>query len=769
MKFTLKQRGRILLRCGAAALALSLVFAGCSPKGEGPNKETENNTPVAMGRYTETKQNLPEGLGQVASFCKNKEGQLEIVYNKDKGRYVGPWYMAVSQDNGATWQEKDAPWLQEISASSLSMLSYNSATGGYTVQMNELPEGFSEMTTEELTALMGSGWTPTTKLLYVDSEGNATQSQEELPSDESGISANSLVTAENGDVFTNHIMSIVQWDSAMQTPKFTYSNPAMGTITSYCVVKDRLYIACGGDILQYNIATGEKLENFATSSQEKETDNVYTSAARFGDCILSYEPQSNTIFYCDTSGIYCRKIGGSAVEKLVDGQFTSLNMPSEAPQNLIANQDGSCLVLLYGEEFSLVFYAYDKTVPTVPSTELKVYSLEENKTVRQAMSLYQRSHPDVRVNYQVGLSSGVTQSDALRTLSTEILSGQGPDVLILDNMPLQSYMEKGVLMDLTNLPMVEELLKNTAQSVQKDGKIYALPARFSIPVLVAESGANITDLPSLAQAVGQWQAAHPNMPGLEADLKTPAWMMNCLYATCAPAWFTPNGSLDTEAFIHFLENVKTITNTYAAEERGFGVGGYITDLGYGSVSFYGGSLGFCLSEARSFKDLALVDAAITQKRTGELTPLPGQVQGVFIPKVIAGINAATSQEEAAKEFLATLLSQPVQDHDFGDGFPTNAASFEKQSQNPYPDYDDGMYISVNDGAGHAYELQAKWPQEAFLTQFKSMAQGLTNPQTVNPDIMDILLAETPAYFSGEKTAEETANAVAQKVQLYLSE
>lgn len=38
--------------------------------------------------------------------------------------------------------------------------------------------------------------------------------------------------------------------------------------------------------------------------------------------------------------------------------------------------------------------------------------------------------------------NGVTLEDALKTLSTDILAGNGPDVLILDGMPVDSYVEK---------------------------------------------------------------------------------------------------------------------------------------------------------------------------------------------------------------------------------------------------------------------------------------------------------------------------------------
>lgn len=45
----------------------------------------------------------------------------------------------------------------------------------------------------------------------------------------------------------------------------------------------------------------------------------------------------------------------------------------------------------------------------------------------------------------------MTEADALRTLNTEILAGSGPDILRLDGMSTKSYLEKDVLLDLSDL------------------------------------------------------------------------------------------------------------------------------------------------------------------------------------------------------------------------------------------------------------------------------------------------------------------------------
>lgn len=767
---------KFFLRCLGAAMAMVLLLTACAPKEQ---ENSDSNKKVAMGRYVETQLPMPEEAGYVAAFYKNKEGNLEIIYNKNAGMGVGPWYRAVSQDGGKTWQPKEIPWLTGLGEISLSILNYNPADGGYVMEYTVLPPEILKMTSEELTALYENGQMPQPQLVYVNEQGNISQPKDVELTSESGITASNILVAENGDVFTKHYFDIIQWDSTLTKQKFVYSTDYK-RIGSYCIVGDKLYIAAEEEIIVYNTANGQQLENFVESSTTAGKENAFKETGGTTGMLMYYEPESESIYYCDSSGIYRKTLEGSAAEKLVDGRLTALNMPSYRYDTLVANKDGECTLLLKDENgCSLMRYAYDATVPTTPDIELKVFSLADNKTVRQAMSLFQRSHPDVQVNYQVALEDGsITRTDALRTLSTEILSGKGPDILILDGTPVDSYIEKGVLMDLSDIAQSQNLLSNIAKSYEKDGKVYALPARFAVPIMLIRGDMDITDFSSLVQEVAQWQAENPGKSGVNTGLKVPGYLLQAMYTTCAPAWFNEDNTLNTQAFVSFLEDAKKFTDLYADKGLGFDMDGGInfnrmvsaeSDVAFSAVPWTGGATALCMGELTAYLDVSIIDAAIKRTEGGAMLPLAGQTKGVFIPKAIAGINVATSQEELSKEFVQLLISEKIQNHDFSDGFPVNTASFEKTSENPYAEHDDGMYISDTNEDGETYTLQVMWPEEEFLTQFKETVAGLDKAVTIDYNILEIISTEARAYFEGSKSAQDTAATVAQKVQLYLSE
>ena len=163
--------------------------------------------------------------------------------------------------------------------------------------------------------------------------------------------------------------------------------------------------------------------------------------------IAALDKENNLYLGCD-EGIYSYK-EGEGIKLLLEGGLCSLADPSVAKYGMLA-EDGPVFLMLLGSGVSR--FAFDETVPSVPDKELLVYSLKKDRTIQQAVSAYQKEHNDVYVRYEVGMSgdNGLTAEDAVKALNTEIMAGKGPDVLCLDGLPLDSYLSKGMLADLSD-------------------------------------------------------------------------------------------------------------------------------------------------------------------------------------------------------------------------------------------------------------------------------------------------------------------------------
>lgn len=100
-------------RLSALILAFTMLMSGCSDKGTKPIGY-ENNSDVAMGRYSETQFSTPEGMGYFYGFTKLPDNSLILLANKSNGRNVGPWFVYKSADNGKTWTNQNPPWLAKL-------------------------------------------------------------------------------------------------------------------------------------------------------------------------------------------------------------------------------------------------------------------------------------------------------------------------------------------------------------------------------------------------------------------------------------------------------------------------------------------------------------------------------------------------------------------------------------------------------------------------------------------------------------------------------
>lgn len=194
-----------------------------------------------------------------------------------------------------------------------------------------------------------------------------------------------------------------------------------------------------------------------------------------------------TIYIAGEKGLYRHVIGGGVVEQVIDGSLSSLGDPTYSILAMTMNDKNEFLAAYNGGK--IVKFTYDATVPSVPNDKITVYSLSEDDLVKQTISAYQTQYPNLFIEYQIGMDEGgVTREDALKKLNTQLLSGNGPDVIMLDGINVDTYAEKGVLMDLSDIvneiDQSEGLYRNLIEQIQTGDQMYAVPAKFFIPVLL---------------------------------------------------------------------------------------------------------------------------------------------------------------------------------------------------------------------------------------------------------------------------------------------
>lgn len=468
---------------------------------------------------------------------------------------------------------------------------------------------------------------------------------------------------------------------------------------------------------------------------------------------------------------------GSILETLMEGSYGLMGSSAASMKQFLCGpeKDFYGLYLSHSGDRSglLKHYVYEDGLPASTSASLSIYGLKESETVKQAVFEFQQLHPEVQVQYNFAAGSFETPSpDAIRSLNAELLNGGGADVLLLDGLPLDSYMEKGVLCDLSDLAdrLKEEdvLMEVIGTTAQKDGKTYALPARVGIP-LVFGTSENMAALESL-DALHSYIQSHS---GESLFGKTSHDLLGMtLFHTMYEELLLEDGSLDEKNLAALLSDWMQICQDSQIPqfEEAFDISPFWDSS---SFSFQTGGMypsGKDFAAVEEMRGLSSTMISFTKIREEQLE-LKG-LRDYYIPHVIAGVNSSSPQQELAKEFIEALYSDSVQSLDSYEGFSVTNHTLDALAD--FVETDAAKEVSVSSSyldpdTGEMSSLNGAYPTREQVEDLTGLIRQTRTPFRMDSSLSDTVLAELESCYQNLQTPEETAASICQKVRLYLAE
>jgi ABC-type glycerol-3-phosphate transport system substrate-binding protein len=442
-----------------------------------------------------------------------------------------------------------------------------------------------------------------------------------------------------------------------------------------------------------------------------------------------------------------KTVDSSADKTILDKNRYSFGSPVWNTTDMAYGTDGEIFMVLSamnGGSCKLLKYKYDPQLTFEKGNTLTVFSLHESKTVRAAIIAYQQKHSSVKINYEVALEDNAgsqTAQDVIKTLNTEILTGKGPDVLILDGLPIDSYIQKGMLEDLTPLVTVDGMEENIRKAFSKDEHIYAIPAGIRLPALFGQEDIlkKCTSLEGFLQLV-----KGSDKPVISfQDLLD---VFDFLYSSGASDLV--RDELNTEEFETFLKDAKLLSDQYElsdiSTERTADPEG-MTFLTETLNGYFSGTslLGYQALDSVDFTTFVLGEGST-------MAIAPGLGEGGWLPINVAGINSQSRNKKPAAEFISILLSREIQDYSLQDGLPVLEQSAELQLAN-----------------ANAGKAKSGFP--VVKIDFSSIYSKLNTPVIVDSDLKEKLLPVMEQYCKGELSLETAVSEAKQQTQTYLAE
>lgn len=494
--------------------------------------------------------------------------------------------------------------------------------------------------------------------------------------------------------------------------------------------------------------------------------------------------EDNSLYVLTREGLYRHVLYGSTMEQIIDGSLCSMSDRAHSFVNML--QLGETFYVLYNDQ--LKKYVYDPGVPTVPEHTLRVWGLQLNEDIQRVVGAFAQSHPDLYVTYEHPLSedTGMTREDALKVLSTELATGNGPDVLLLDDLSYDTYAEKGVLADLTaTLDGTGERYMDAVRASYRRGEgQYAMPMSMAVPVLMGAEDKiqGVSDLEQLTELIEQSRAAQPE--GTLLSFNRPENALQLLAVVSMDDWMDESGGVDSEGVKNFLTLAKRI---YDAQVSGMTVKemegmdqlvGYIngreqiwTQAGYqvGNALYFHQpfAMGLLNSNMSVMGDYNMTSEIMSMLGM-TMVPLAGENGYMGRAYNILAVNEGSGVKEQALEFVAYALSKQFATESYIGMGSVNWDVLEEQIRRSQ---EDGIsaFMSFEDIDGKPQAVEVDNPSQEELAALRQILEACQGVSQCDSRVYDAVIETGAKALTGEITVEDAVKEIEKKVSLYLAE
>ncbi len=794
------------------AAAVVMLLAGCGNKDSEAGKlnntqeditgiEETGGSGSARGRYVEEETDLSDLLEQVKSMRLLLDGRLVIT---DSYRSL-----QVSEDQGTTWTKQSNGWLDErgdgvyildikmAPDGTLAVIYDDSAEGENGGEQEDEAEVDIETEANVSESLGGEEETEESlfhldpKCVLIRPDGEVVPVFPELK-EEDGYPVHFWISDSGRFFITSYGEDIyeVKQDGESELFLTVEGNPQLVQFMGDTMILDGYDFVAP---LLYDMEKKEYVEDRVLTDfvAENYPDRQFNGGSWYD--LYLFPGEEGTIYLAGEKGLYRYVVGQEETERLIDGALSRLGSPKYGLKDMIMLGEGEFLALFSGGK--LVRFSYDPDIASVPAERLKVYSLKESYDIRVAAAAYQVQNPDVFVEYEIGMEEGgaVTREDALKKLNTRIMAGEGPDILMLDGLPVDSYIQKGLLLELDGFLEdfgEDKLFGNLIRASWKDEGIYGIPAKVAFPILLGKEK-YVSDMKGLSAIADGIERLRRDNPGKDLlGICSEKGIMKIFASVSAPSWKKTDGEIDRDALSDFLTQTKRI---YEAQMDGiseksierynsaseYSVRDYGEDWEY-DLSFYGG---MSLNYIGDYQQLLIglttypydyFDLTSVHKAKGFedacLMPMEGQSSKVFVPCTLLGINAASAKKELAEDFLKLFFGKENQ-YALG-GFSINRAALEELFT-PEEDYlgESGQYGSIGmiDEDGLEVYMDVYVPAKEELSEFYSWMESMDTPYIEEQVLERAVFEEGSKFILGQAGLEEALDAVEHRLAIYMVE
>ncbi len=377
-----------------------------------------------------------------------------------------------------------------------------------------------------------------------------------------------------------------------------------------------------------------------------------------------------------------------------------------------------------------------------------------------------------------GGTQGSTRVDATTlekyttSINTELMTGKGADIILLSNLPYDNYAQKNLLVDYNTLIAKDKSFNkdnyynNVIDALSINGKNYAMPVSFGISVLSANKSILDSKNISIDSKTWTWtdfeNIAKQVAGGTGADKKyalanmTEANLVSRMLSSSYSSFVdekNKTAKFDSKEFTDLLTVAKDmvdqqLVNTTTSSSR-------VNDAaGRGSTVFNIQSID---------SPMMFGTAKMIYGTDASYYSIPGTSGSLtFTSDTLYGINSKSKYQSEAWDFIKFILSDSIQSGRQLGGFPVNKNALNTLLTNALSQ----SQTASSAGSTNSFRINFTQTDSDLVKQFASSVNIYSG---TNSKILSIVQEEIPSFFSGQKTAEDVAKTIQNRVNTYLKE
>lgn len=692
--------------------------------------------------YIEKTIQIPDEIEHISDIAELESGALRIAGTNGPLRKGWVWE---SKDEGASWQK---------------VYCYTDIIGADEKKEGECHAYIREKETicVDIEYEFAEDIVFKTKCYFIDENGNCT----EIENNSEGISFCDdkykgfgyisdiinddmlLLTNEGNEVF------IVNKEAGNSMKNILTKGEKLISKNGFVIKEDKIFLITTMGAREYDLNNGELRDT--RDRDFKSAADEFDKSQEIG-IIASDE---NAIYTADKNGVI--KYAGGNKTVIADNDISQFVFADVYLEKLQPLRNGNIILALNREDDRPLAVMYCRASKSAEKRDkaIKVYTLKEDDNIEKFVKAFKAENENIDVEIQIGAEDedGSTD-DAIKKLNTEILGGNGPDVIFFDGIDVEKYIKNGML---SNLKEIGDITGGSffekIQSIYSDGSsMYAMPTRFYLPITMSRYDDIIK-----ADSVEEFADGIIKNKARISEYALKETALYC-YQVFLDNFCTEN-RVDEDLLKSYMENMKKLCISSGKKEMFLSYCQLPTKETGGMLSILTEETDTAVDYLDRLKSVSYLDHLKNAKYSAA-----GTAEGLhFVPRYIVGINAGSKDIESSRELVTFLCSDTCQIISGEQiGLPIRKDIMKKGLETLKED------TLVAGGKNGDIVLKLKRPDDKRIKEILALSEKASVSTNNNTIVMKIVMKYTDGYIRGELSMEEALKSITDRLNLYLSE